>query len=190
MNYDYDGRYLLELNGRYDGSSRFAKGNRWGFFPSASLGWNITREQFMMPIADVVSNLKLRASYGLLGNQAGAALYTFAATMDLNDKLGNYIFSDGRHIFTKAPAVVNPNTTWEKVESKNIGLDFGFFGNSLTGSFDVFQRDTKDMLGPTVDFPDFFGADAPKTNNARMRNRGWELVLSYRGKLERILTIA
>ena len=93
-----------------------------GFFPSASLGWNITREQFMMPIADVVSNLKLRASYGLLGNQAGAALYTFAATMDLNDKLGNYIFSDGRHIFTKAPAVVNPNTTWEKVESKNIGL--------------------------------------------------------------------
>lgn len=77
-----------------------------------------------------------------------------------------------------------------KVESKNIGLDFGFFGNSLTGSFDVFQRDTKDMLGPTVDFPDFFGADAPKTNNARMRNRGWELVLNYRGKLERILTIA
>ena len=67
VNYDYDGRYLLELNGRYDGSSRFAKGNRWGFFPSASLGWNITREQFMMPIADVVSNLKLRASYGLLG---------------------------------------------------------------------------------------------------------------------------
>lgn len=183
VNYDYDGRYLLELNGRYDGSSRFAKGNCWGFFPSASLGWNITREQFMMPIADVVSNLKLRASYGLLGNQAGAALYTFAATMDLNDKLGNYIFSDGRHIFTKAPAVVNPNTTWEKVESKNIGLDFGFFGNSLTGSFDVFQRDTKDMLGPTVDFPDFFGADAPKTNNARMRNRGWELVLSYRGKI-------
>ena len=179
INYAWKDRYLLEVNLRYDGSSRFAKDNRWGFFPSASLGWNITREQFMMPIADVVSNLKLRASYGLLGNQAGAALYTFAATMDLNDKLGNYIFSDGRHIFTKAPAVVNPNTTWEKVESKNIGLDFGFFGNSLTGSFDVFQRDTKDMLGPTVDFPDFFGADAPKTNNARMRNRGWELAANY-----------
>ena len=155
VNYDYDGRYLLELNGRYDGSSRFAKGNRWGFFPSASLGWNITREQFMMPIADVVSNLKLRASYGLLGNQAGAALYTFAATMDLNDKLGNYIFSDGRHIFTKAPAVVNPNTTWEKVESKNIGLDFGFFGNSLTGSFDVFQRDNEGYVRTYGGFPGF-----------------------------------
>lgn len=183
INYDYDGRYLIELNGRYDGSSRFASGNRWGFFPSVSLGWNITREKFMEPITDVVSNLKLRASYGLLGNQAGAGLYTFASTMDLNNKLGNYIFADGRHIFTKAPGVVNPATTWEKVESMNLGLDFGFFGNALTGSFDVFQRDTKDMLGPGVDFPDFFGADAPKTNNARMRNRGWELVLNYRGTI-------
>lgn len=183
INYDYDGRYLVELNGRYDGSSRFASGNRWGFFPSVSLGWNITREAFMSPVTDVLSNLKLRGSYGLLGNQAGAALYTFAATMALNDKLGNYIFSDGRHIFTKAPGVVNPFTTWEKVESKNIGLDFGLFGNSLTGTFDLFQRDTKDMLGPGVDFPDFFGAAAPNTNNARMRNQGWELVLNYHGQI-------
>ncbi len=183
INYDYDGRYLLELNGRYDGSSRFASGHRWGFFPSVSVGWNISREQFMSSVTDVVSNLKLRASYGLLGNQAGAALYTFAATMELNNKLGNYIFSDGRHIFTKAPGVVNPATTWEKVESKNIGLDFGFFGNALTGTLDVFQRDTKDMLGPGVDFPDIFGAAAPKTNNARMRNRGWELSLNYRGRI-------
>ncbi|WP_373806208.1 SusC/RagA family TonB-linked outer membrane protein [Bacteroides heparinolyticus] len=183
INYDYDGRYLVEVNGRYDGSSRFAPDHRWGFFPSASLGWNINRERFMEPLTDVVSNLKLRASYGLLGNQAGAALYTFAATMELNGGLGSYIFDDGQHIYTKAPLVVNPATTWEKVESKNIGLDFGFFGNSLTGSFDLFQRDTKDMLGPGEDFPDFFGADAPKTNNARMRNRGWELTLNYRGKI-------
>uniref|UniRef100_UPI00359FC418 SusC/RagA family TonB-linked outer membrane protein n=1 Tax=Prevotella heparinolytica TaxID=28113 RepID=UPI00359FC418 len=183
INYDYDGRYLVEVNGRYDGSSRFAPDHRWGFFPSASLGWNINRERFMEPLTDAVSNLKLRASYGLLGNQAGAALYTFAATMELNGGLGSYIFDDGRHIYTKAPLVVNPATTWEKVESKNIGLDFGFFGNSLTGSFDLFQRDTKDMLGPGEDFPDFFGADAPKTNNARMRNRGWELTLNYRGKI-------
>lgn len=183
INYDYDGRYLLELNGRYDGSSRYAKDSRWGFFPSASVGWNITREKFFQPLTKTVSNLKLRASYGLLGNQAGAALYTFAATMDLNSSLGNYIFADGRRIFTKAPLVVNPNTTWETVESKNIGLDFGFFGNALTGSFDLFQRDTKDMLGPSVDFPDFFGATPPLTNNAGMRNKGWELVLNYRGKI-------
>ena len=183
INYDFDGRYLLEVNGRYDGSSRFAAGNRWGFFPSTSLGWNISRESFMDFATAVVSNLKLRASYGLLGNQAGADLYTFAATMQLNGSLGNYIFADGRNVFTKAPGVVNPYTTWEKVESRNIGLDFGFWSNSLTGSFDLFRRDTRDMLGPGVDFPDFFGADAPRTNNARMRNRGWELVLGYRGTI-------
>lgn len=183
INYDYDGKYLIELNGRYDGSSRFASGHRWGFFPSVSLGWNVTREKFMQPITHVLSNLKLRTSYGRLGNQAGAALYTFASTMSPNGGLGNYIFADGRHIFTNAPGVVNPFTTWEKVESKNIGLDFGFFGNSLTGSFDVFQRDTKDMLGPGVEFPDTFGANAPQTNNAEMRNRGWELSLNYRGKI-------
>ena len=183
INYDYDGRYLLELNGRYDGSSRFAKGNRWGFFPSASLGWNIYREKFMEPAADFLSNLKLRVSYGLLGNQADAGLYTFASNMSLNGGLGGYIFSDGRHIYTNPAPVIDPNTTWEKVESKNIGLDFGFFGNALTGTVDIFQRDTKDMLGPGLEFPDMFGAVAPQANNARMRNRGWELVLSYRGKI-------
>ena len=179
--YVYNNRYILSGNISRMGSDNYADGERFGTFPGGSVGWVLSEESWLKN--SFVNLLKLRASYGLLGNQAGAALYTFAATMDLNDKLGNYIFSDGRHIFTKAPAVVNPNTTWEKVESKNIGLDFGFFGNSLTGSFDVFQRDTKDMLGPTVDFPDFFGADAPKTNNARMRNRGWELVLNYRGKI-------
>lgn len=183
INYDYDGRYLLEMNGRYDGSSRFASGHRWGFFPSVSLGWNVTREKFMEPVTHILSNLKLRASYGLLGNQTGADLYTFAAMMNLNSGLGGYIFPDGRHVYTKAPGVIDPNTTWEKVESKNIGIDFGFWGNALTGTFDVFQRNTKDMLGPNADFADLFGATAPNTNNACMRNRGWELMLNYRGKI-------
>lgn len=183
INYDYDGRYLVELNGRYDASSRFAAGHRWGFFPSVSLGWNVTREKFMQPVTHILSNLKIRGSYGLLGNQTGADLYTFASMMQINDALGNYIFADGRHLYTKAPGVIDPNTTWEKVESKNLGIDFSFFGNSLTGTFDLFQRDTKDMLGPTADLADFFGGTAPNTNNASMRNRGWELMLNYRGKI-------
>ena len=183
INYDFEGRYLVELNGRYDGSSRFAKDNRWGFFPSVSLGWNIHHEKFMKNTSNYLSNLKLRASWGLLGNQANAGLYTFASNMSLNGGLGSYIFEDGRHIFTNPAGVIDPNTTWEKVESKNIGLDFGFFGNALTGTFDVFQRDTKDMLGPGQDFPDMFGAAAPQTNNACMRNRGWELTLNWRGKI-------
>lgn len=188
INYDFDGRYLIEVNGRYDGSSRFASGNRWGFFPSVSVGWNIHREKFMESASGFLSNLKIRASWGLLGNQANAALYTFSSNMSLNGGLGNYIFADGRHIYTNPAAVIDPNTTWEKVESKNIGVDFGFFGNALTGTFDVFQRDTKDMLGPGQDFPDMFGAKAPQANNARMRNRGWELSLSYRGKIGKDIT--
>ena len=183
INYDYQGRYLLEVNGRYDGSSRFARDHRWGFFPSVSLGWNISREKFMEPLSQKVSQLKLRMSYGKLGNQAGAALYTFASTMNLSGGLGSYIFADGRHAYLLAPGVVNPATTWEKVSSKNIGLDFGFMNNALTGSLDVYERKTKDMLGPGVDFPDFFGANAPQTNNASLRDRGWELTLNYRGKI-------
>lgn len=182
INYDYMGRYLVELNGRYDGSSRFASDHRWGFFPSVSLGWNITREPFMEKTADILSNLKLRASWGLLGNQSGAGLYTFASTMS-SFSTGNWYFQQNREGYLTAPGVVTSNTTWEKVESKNIGIDFGFFGNALTGTFDVFQRDTKDMLGPTADLADFFGAAAPETNNARMRNRGWEVTLQYRGKI-------
>lgn len=183
INYDYDGKYLLEVNGRYDGSSRFASKNRWGFFPSVSVGWNIYREHFMESSSNFLSNLKLRGSYGLLGNQAGAGLYTFASTMSLSDDLGKFIFDDGRHIYTKAPGVINPNTTWEKVKSVNLGLDFGFWNNALIGTFEIYQRDTKDMLGPGLDFPDYFGAAAPQTNNACLRDRGWELSLNYRGKI-------
>lgn len=187
MTYAYADRYLLEVNGRYDGSSRFAADHRWGFFPSVSLGWNIHKERFMEGV-EAVSNLKLRASWGLLGNQAGAGLYTYAATMNINGGLGSYIFSDGRVMYTLAPGVVNPMTTWEKVESRDLGLDFGFLRNRLTGSFDVFQRDTRDMLGPGEDYPDFFGATAPQTNNASMRNIGWELALMWRGRIGKDIT--
>lgn len=187
INYSYADRYLVEVNGRYDGSSRFAADHRWGFFPSVSLGWNIHKEKFMKN-AKNVSNLKLRGSWGLLGNQAGAGLYTYAAVMNINGGLGSYMFSDGRVMYTLAPGVVNPMTTWEKVESKDLGLDFGFFNNRLTGSFDVFQRDTKDMLGPGEDYPDFFGASAPQTNNACMRNVGWELSLLWRGRIGKDVT--
>lgn len=182
INYDYKSRYLLELNGRYDGSSRFAKDHRWGFFPSVSVGWNITQEAFMEKTIDWLSNLKLRLSWGLLGNQSGAAYYTFASTM-ASTTLGNWYFQDGRSGIIYPPSVVDSNVTWEKVESKNIGLDFSFFNNTLYGSIDFFQRDTKDMLGPTEDLADFFGASAPETNNACMRNRGWELTLGYRGHI-------
>lgn len=182
FNYDFDGKYLLEVNMRYDGSSRFSKDNRWGYFPSVSLGWNIARENFWESLRPTVNLLKLRASWGRMGNQAGAGLYTFASTMGIATK-GNYWFGDVREGYIGAPGVVSPDVTWEKVESKNIGLDFGLFNNALTGTFEIFQRDTKDMLGRAYEYPDYFGAAAPTANNANMRNRGWELQINYNGRI-------
>lgn len=182
INYDYNGKYLLELNGRYDGSSRYSSDNRWGWFPSVSVGWNIAHENFMEPITHVLNTLKLRGSYGLLGNQSGSALYTFAQTMNIQTQ-GNWYFEDGRDMIIWGPGTFDPNVTWEKVESANIGIDFGFFNSQLTGGFDVFQRTTKDMLGPSEDIADMFGATPPNTNNATMRSRGWEFTVNYRGKI-------
>lgn len=181
INYDYMGKYLFEANARYDGSSRFAKDNRWGLFPSVSVGWRLSEEEFMKK-SELFSNLKIRGSYGRLGNQSGAALYTFASTMSAVSQ-GSYYFSDGRQMYIQAPGVVDPFTTWEKVTSSNVGLDFGLLNNILSGSFDVFQRETSDMLGPTADLADLFGASPPQTNNANMRNRGWEFTISYNGKI-------
>ena len=187
INYSYDSRYLLEFNARYDGSSRFAKNNRWGFVPSGSAGWNIANEAFWENIVPVMPQFKLRASWGKLGNQSGAGLYTFASTMNVTSQ-GNYWFGDSRLGYIGAPAVIDPSVTWEKVESRNVGIDFGFLNMALTGSFEVFQRDTHDMLGPGYDFPDFFGATAPEVNNASLRNRGWELSINWNGRIGQDIT--
>ena len=182
LNYDYKGKYLLEVNGRYDGSSRFAPASRWGWFPSVSVGWNVAHENFMQPITPVLNTFKIRASYGNLGNQSGAGLYTFAETMAISNQ-GNWYFANGRDMILWGPGPTISNVTWEKVESKNIGVDFGMFNNRLTGNFDVFERITKDMLGPSEDVADMFGAAVPNSNNAVMRSRGWELSVNYRGKI-------
>ena len=188
INYDYQGRYLLELNGRYDGSSRFTHNNRWGFFPSASLGWNIAQENFMEPVSATVSNFKLRASYGLLGNQSGAALYTFAQTMNTQTQGSWYFDGTNRQMIIFAPGSYTSNVTWEKIESINFGLDYGFFNNNLTGSLDIFQRTTRDMLGPTESLASMYGTTAPEANNADMRNRGWEFSINYKGRINSDIT--
>ena len=182
INYDYKSIYLLEANARYDGSSRFNPANRWGFFPSVSVGYNIAKEKFMSRTQDWLNLLKLRASYGFLGNQSGAALYTFAQTMTTQPQ-GTWFFQNGREMIISAPGTFNPNVTWEKIESTDIAIDFGLFKNKLNGSFDVYQRTTRDMLGPTAKLADMFGASAPQANNATMRNRGWELSLNYQNKI-------
>jgi TonB-linked SusC/RagA family outer membrane protein len=188
LSYNYKEKYLLELNGRYDGSSRFAPDSRWGVFPSMSVGYNIAKEDFMKNLRNVINTLKLRASYGLLGNQSGAGLYSYIQSMGvsipgINGAGPGWFFQNGREGVIFAPAPFNPGTTWEKVYTKNLGIDFDLLHNSLSGSVDVYERETKDMLGPSFDIADIFGGSVPPSNNANLRTRGWELSLTYRGKI-------
>ena len=189
INYDYKGIYLFEANARYDGSSRFAKDSRWGFFPSVSAGYNIAREKFMASTSAWLSTLKLRGSYGLLGNQSGAGLYTFAQTMGTQPQ-GTWFFQNGREMIINVPGSFNPNTTWEKIENAEVGIDFGLLNNKLTGSLGLYQRTTRDMLGPTAKLADMYGTTAPQTNNATMRNKGWEFSVNYKEKINSDLSYA
>ncbi len=177
LNYDFDGKYLLELNGRYDGTSRFPKGNRFGFFPSVSAGWRISNENFFEPVKDVVSDLKIRGSYGSLGNQQTASAYP--ATQVMGSGQSNWIIDGARTQVLTSPTPLSPNLTWEKTTSTNIGIDAGFFRNRLVGSFDVFRRTTKDMLtaGPTLSA--VFGAGSPQQNAADLLTKGFELSLTW-----------
>ncbi len=195
FNYNYKSKYLFEVNGRYDGSSRFASDSRWGFFPSFSVGYNITQERFMESLRDHVSMIKLRGSYGFLGNQSGAGLYAYAQTMNItvpgpSGAGGPWYFQNGREGYINAPEPFNPGITWEKVQNGNIGLDIEALSGRLSGSVDVFQRSTRDMLGPSLDIADMYGGVPPQSNNANLRTKGWELSLNWRDKLDNGLQYA
>lgn len=177
VNYDWKGRYLLELSGRYDGSSRFPKGNRWGFFPSASAGWRISEEPFWENIRPVVSNAKIRFSYGTLGNQQVSDYYYWDT---ISTGTLSYTFDGTKAGYASVSSPVSSNLTWETVISKNIGLDLGFFRNRLTFNGDFFIRDTKNMLTTAMTLPSVYGASAPKENAADLRTYGYELALSWK----------
>lgn len=183
VNYNYKDRYLLELNGRYDGSSKFPRENRFGFFPSVSVGWQIAEESFMSTTRDWLSGLKLRASFGEIGNQ-NIKSYTFAPTMTVNNKYDGWL-TNGKYTtaITTLPELVRSNFTWEKVRTLNLGLDFSMFNSRLHGLVEWFQRDTKGMLAPGMQLPSVVGADAPMQNTADMRSRGWEASVNWRDKI-------
>ncbi len=183
VNYDWKGRYLAEVSVRADGSSRFPANHRWGVFPSASAGWRISEEQFFRPIKDVVSSMKLRASYGTLGNQQVDNYYYWEEIK--TGLLSGYTFdgmSNAAYSYSEAP--VSGRLTWETVVSKNIGLDLGFFRNRLTFNADFYIRDTRDMLTAGMALPYVYGEDAPKENAADLRTRGYELALSWKDNVE------
>jgi len=176
LNYIYKEKYIVEFNGRYDGSSKFPKDKRFGFFPSASAAWKVDGEKFWKPFSKIVNHFKVRGSYGLLGNQF-VNEYGYIATM--GTERGRYII-DGNvpQIVTSAP-LVSPNYTWEKVSSANIGADLGFFQHRISASFDYYQRATKGMLTQGRDLPDVLGAVEPKENAADLKTKGWELSVGY-----------
>ncbi len=183
VNYDYDGRYLVEGNLRYDGSSRFRRENRWIWTPSFSVGWNMARENFWEGLADYVSTLKLRGSYGTLANQNTVSLYPTYQILSVNAANGGWPINDARPNTAQAPKLVSSSLTWEKIKTFNIGMDIAAFNNRLTGSFDYFSRKTENMMGPGVELPATLGTDVPRTNNTDMRTNGWELQIGWRDKI-------
>ena len=180
INYNYKEKYLLEANLRYDGSSRFREGSRWGLFPSFSMGWNIANEEFFEPAKNVVDMLKLRASWGSLGNQNTTSYYPTYTTMGYSASSGSWLINGLKPNTAWAPGLISTALTWETVESLNVGLDFALFGNRLSGSFDWFQRDTKNMVGPADELPVILGTSVPVTNNTDLQTRGWEAELMWR----------
>jgi TonB-linked SusC/RagA family outer membrane protein len=176
INYDYKQKYLLEVNGRYDGSSRFSAGNKYAFFPSASAGWRISQEKFMEPLKRVVDELKLRASWGRLGNQ-NIGTYPSVTSVDLGSgTLGNQIVN-----IAALNDLANSDITWETTEMSDIGIDMVLFSN-LTISADYYVRKTRDIL-LKLNVPLIIGLGAPFQNAGVISNKGWDIAIGYKGNI-------
>ncbi|MCD8178321.1 MAG: TonB-dependent receptor [Tannerellaceae bacterium] len=174
INYSFNDRYLLTLTGRYDGSSRLAKGNKWSFFPSAALAWRIKEESFLKDV-DTLSNLKIRASWGNTGNTAISEYATLGA-------LGRYVYyfgqSESSAIGYMPTELPNTELGWERTEEFNLGIDFGFLNNRISGTIDIYQRNTKDLLMQRK-LPFTSGYDQTWQNIGKTRNSGIEVAANF-----------
>ena len=185
LNYVYADKYLFEANLRYDGTSRFPKNKRFGAFPSFSLGWRISEEGFMQSTKSWLSNLKLRLSWGLLGNQETVNsdgtvnyypyqnTYSYGYDYSFNNSLQTGISISSR--------MANPNITWEKTAQWNLGLDATFFGNNLNFTLDIFRKDTRDIL-LQLPVPGIMGVKPPMQNAGKVRNTGFEFQANYNNR--------
>ena len=186
--YAYKDRYLMTATARYDGSSRFLADKRWAWFPSVSLGWNIAREEFFEKLSETVNTLKLRGSWGQLGNTSSNYnsfwdWYPFYQQQAISSASSNWLINGEKQNTSSLPSIVNATMTWETVETWDFGFDFGAFNNRLTGTFDWYSRTTKDMIGPAPILGSVLGTNAPKTNNCDMRTSGWELEIGWRDQI-------
>lgn len=193
LNWNYRETYFLEVSGRYDGSSRFAKGNRWGLFPSFSAGYDMAHADFFKSWSFPISQLKIRVSYGRLGNQNGAGLYDYLGIQSLTTDSPNTWLLPGiqaipsKGTLATTPKMISSFITWEKVDNANLGLDLMLLDNRLSITADIYQRTTRDMIGPAEAIPAIGGIsknDRAKINNATLRNRGWELSVNWQERLK------
>lgn len=180
FNYNFKDKYLFEANGRYDGSSKFPNDNRFGFFPSFSVGWQVAKEGFMKWSSKWLDEFKLRGSWGQIGNQ-DISNYGFSPSMDTYK--ANWIQSGAQPISLNAPSMVRSDYTWEVVETLDAGIDMTLLNSRLRGTFDWYQRDTKGMLTKGMDFVAVVGTTAPLQNAADLRTSGFELEMSWRDKI-------
>lgn len=180
VNYDYMNRYMLEVNGRYDGSSKFPTDSRFGFFPSFSLGWQVGQEKFMAWSKSWLDQLKIRGSWGQVGNQA---IDEYAYNPIMTSKQANWLVDGKKPITLNSPGLVRSDFSWEVVETLDIGVDFSAFNSRLNGTFDWYRRDTKGMLMPGAEFPSVVGANAPQQNAADLRTKGWEVSVNWRDNI-------
>ena len=180
LNYSYNDRYLLQFTMRRDGSSKFGKDNRWGNFPSVALGWRISEEEFF-PKNDVISNFKLRGSWGRLGSENALNYYDHQSLIYSGNNLAyGYVQGNGQNAWqgSISPAFENRTLKWETKESINIGFDYGLWNNTLTGSLNYYVAKTKDLI-ITKRLPVSAGLWDPKLNVGEFENRGFELELNY-----------
>lgn len=178
VNYNYDERYLFEINGRYDGSSKFVRDRRWGFFPSFSAGWRISEESFFEPMENTVSNLKLRASWGQLGNN-NIGDYEYQPLYASQ----NYSFNNNIVLGSGPTAISNSIISWESTTITDVGLDFGLWNNKLSVTFDWFNKLTDNILVQLPVSGVLGNLSAPRQNAAAVQNRGWELQLDYNDRI-------
>lgn len=175
INYAFADRYLIEVNGRYDGSSKFPQRQRWAFFPSVSVGWRLTEEPWFKVSKDAVSNIKFRASFGALGN-SNVGNYAYDETFSFDN---GRIINGAKVRYTSAPAPIPESLTWETAQTLDFGLDMSFLKGRLSFTGDYYIRKTLDMytVGPTL--PDVFGASSPKGNYAEMTTKGYEITVRW-----------
>lgn len=185
--YAYDDKYLVQVNGRYDGSSRFPKDDRFAFFPTFSLGWRLSQEKFWKPIAHIVNDFKIRGSYGALGNQVllqgGNDMYYPYISTYTTGEVG-HLFSGEKQMGVYAPGLVSDQLTWETVKQWDLGFNFSMFDSKLTGEFDYYVRTTEDMLTKSKTLPSILGVSEPQMNAADLRTSGWEVALTWKSALQ------